>query len=448
VSFEWQLLNEDAPAEDPQPAVPAAGWGSSAGAIGLRGVAALVVVLVAGAALYLWRIGEVGARQLEAELDATVAAKAWLAGQPDATVQVQGITYEGDVAGVVVATTQIAADGQAATVRERLFFRPTATGWVRVAPQQTLLSVTTVCCTITYHRLDAAAVTAATAGLDALYAELRRDYALPPAAERITIALRAAPPYPMACYRGGQICVASPALTALPVEITEAEALQIWLVRALAYQVRREAMAIAPLWPAWHYAAGALTRLTLRRHSPRVAAWEADLTAWLYGSAAVADGQALAQTLQDLCAAHRPLAQLPQLDGATSIHLCTTPPDWVSPDPPPTHLYEPILGDKELAVAQVSWQGAVGFQTVLDYTIATYGRQVLPELVAGFRRYDTWAELIPAVFGVSAAKFEAGWQRYLAAQYGATIAVEPGACPLATRCAQAAAPHTLDAVTP
>ena len=45
--------------------------------------------------------------------------------------------------------------------------------------------------------------------------------------------------------------------------------------------------------------------------------------------------------------------------------------------------------------------------------MSTYGRERLPSLIDGMRRYDSWEELIPAVFGVSAAKFEAGWQEYL-----------------------------------
>jgi hypothetical protein len=38
--------------------------------------------------------------------------------------------------------------------------------------------------------------------------------------------------------------------------------------------------------------------------------------------------------------------------------------------------------------------------------------------VAGLGQHITWRTLISAVFGVSVADFEAGWQAHLAAHYG------------------------------
>jgi hypothetical protein len=54
----------------------------------------------------------------------------------------------------------------------------------------------------------------------------------------------------------------------------------------------------------------------------------------------------------------------------------------------------------------------------LDLPVATYGRERLPALVAGLGHSDSWEELIPAVYGVSVAEFEAGWQAHVAAQHG------------------------------
>ena len=51
----------------------------------------------------------------------------------------------------------------------------------------------------------------------------------------------------------------------------------------------------------------------------------------------------------------------------------------------------------------------------------TYGQEQLPVLVAGLGHYESWATLIPAVYGVSATEFEAGWQAYLATQYGVSL---------------------------
>ncbi len=47
---------------------------------------------------------------------------------------------------------------------------------------------------------------------------------------------------------------------------------------------------------------------------------------------------------------------------------------------------------------------------LLDYITATWGAGVLPELLDGFGRYDSWKTLAPAVLGVSADELEKGWR--------------------------------------
>jgi hypothetical protein len=54
---------------------------------------------------------------------------------------------------------------------------------------------------------------------------------------------------------------------------------------------------------------------------------------------------------------------------------------------------------------------------VIEYVVATYGRDYLPRLVAAMSEHDSWQSLIPVVFGTSAAEFEAEWQAYLAERY-------------------------------
>jgi hypothetical protein len=51
----------------------------------------------------------------------------------------------------------------------------------------------------------------------------------------------------------------------------------------------------------------------------------------------------------------------------------------------------------------------------VEYTVAAYGRDRLPVLLKAMHRHGTWATLIPAVYGVSAADFETGWQEWLTA---------------------------------
>jgi hypothetical protein len=49
----------------------------------------------------------------------------------------------------------------------------------------------------------------------------------------------------------------------------------------------------------------------------------------------------------------------------------------------------------------------------VEYAANAYGRDRLPALIEGMKRHDSWETLIPAVYGVSAAEFEAGWQAWL-----------------------------------
>ena len=60
---------------------------------------------------------------------------------------------------------------------------------------------------------------------------------------------------------------------------------------------------------------------------------------------------------------------------------------------------------------------SVALATLIEYGVATYGRESLPGLLAALSEADGWETLLPAVFGVSATEFEAGWQAYLADQY-------------------------------
>jgi hypothetical protein len=48
--------------------------------------------------------------------------------------------------------------------------------------------------------------------------------------------------------------------------------------------------------------------------------------------------------------------------------------------------------------------------TLIDYAVTTYGREHLPELVAGLSQHGSWQSLLPTVYDVSANEFEAGWR--------------------------------------
>jgi hypothetical protein len=55
--------------------------------------------------------------------------------------------------------------------------------------------------------------------------------------------------------------------------------------------------------------------------------------------------------------------------------------------------------------------------TLVEYVVSRYGREQLPALLAALGQHWSWTTLSPAVFGLSAAEFAAGWHTYLAEHY-------------------------------
>jgi hypothetical protein len=54
--------------------------------------------------------------------------------------------------------------------------------------------------------------------------------------------------------------------------------------------------------------------------------------------------------------------------------------------------------------------------TLIEYLVATKEREIVINLLKGFRHFEDWDELAPAVLGLPADKLEAGWQAYLLAR--------------------------------
>jgi hypothetical protein len=408
----------------------------------LRAIYALLILLALGATLYLWSQAESGAQMLEEELRATIAAEVKATQRPSdhqvnpavrtpaTTVPMQEITYHGNIVSVQVESNYTEPNGKSYRVRQRNFYLRTSSGWVRVPPSPdilgTRLSLESDFFTFSYHQLDEASVEAVVAELDALYINLRQDYSLPSAAERMTVVLfndqtevdRTEVEF--ACYRPNHLCLPSPALASLPVELSEREALQLQLLSALVYRVRGDASELARFKYEWQLAEIVLPRMQMRRHSSRLSAWHTEIVRWLYGIQARTpkpDNEMLAQELAHLCDSHQITAHLRLITDVALADLCMAPPlpdlHYLAQYKAPDHLIRFPWPNRTWWVGKQFWLEAMALETLLDYVVVTYGDDGLPKLVDGFRRYETWETLIPAVFGISAEEFEQGWQAYL-----------------------------------
>lgn len=159
-----------------------------------------------------------------------------------------------------------------------------------------------------------------------------------------------------------------------------------------------------------------------------LAAWQPELVRWVYAElpAAQADQPLpLPQHYDTLCAAHTLwMAHPAQL----RVPLLCTSLDQ-SPDRLPRRLIHqpplllprldtPVYPDEEVdaqgKTAPVNHPGtAIAVATLIAYLTQTYGEERLPDFVAALGRYESWDTLIPALFGVTAAEFEADWQSYV-----------------------------------
>jgi hypothetical protein len=146
------------------------------------------------------------------------------------------------------------------------------------------------------------------------------------------------------------------------------------------------------------------------------------LARWLYAieeRMPPPDADQLTQELAALCTAHQVTAYPLLFADDTSPHICMLPPAWdlqrLLYTQPPQRLDALQMPDADLTGAAPTWLQELAFGTLLDYVTATYGQEGIARLIEGFHQYDTWHELVPAAFGVSAVEFEQGWQTYLQA---------------------------------
>jgi hypothetical protein len=74
--------------------------------------------------------------------------------------------------------------------------------------------------------------------------------------------------------------------------------------------------------------------------------------------------------------------------------------------------------DKLPLTLRNAFDHTVTTETIIEYVVAAYGREKLPLFIEAMGNHTWAATLIPAVFDLSVAEFEAGWQAYMTEQYG------------------------------
>jgi hypothetical protein len=363
------------------------------------------------------------------------------AAEPNAHVDVELLTLDihddQAMAQVIIRTS----DG-APPYRQTRFYQRTATSWLPATQEAALSwpkrSLETPYLVYHYRQHDASPVFAVVSKMDALYTTMLRNFGLPhtPGAEKLVIEVSVTHPPGLNTPQpasNARFIVASPALYLAPVELTDADLLAQSLALLLLDDVIAQASERFALDSTWQPMLSALRLWQVWDLDMPLAIWRKEVVKWVYHDLSFSlAGQpvVLPDHYTELCAAHKLWMPHPL---ALNIPLGCTKLDWGGwywaqwgPRASPTRLDRFFMPQPNAWAMQpfpVSHPGqTVALATLVEYAVATYGRERLPALVAGLGQHERWETLIPAVFGVTAAEFEAGWQAHLAAHYGVSPA--------------------------
>ncbi len=329
--------------------------------------------------------------------------------------------------------------------RQTRFYQRIGPDWRPTEPVAALLGaqqqLTTPHFVFYFRHDDAQTVIAVAPQIETLYTVLQGNLGLPsaPAGQKLVIDVRVtmlpddAPTQPR---DAGHISVLSPVLYLAPVGLTDAQLLHQSIVLPLLDYLLTQAILTHGLAAGWRPMRQGIYLWQLWNLDLPLAAWREEVVTWLYHDAANTDSAQvirLPAQYQALCTIHKLWMASPvqigipfwcnELDQQQAALL------WWGEHIPATHLAQLAVPIRPHAHAEiesvtdlVSYPGqTVELATLIEYAVATYGRERLPALMTGLGQYQSWETLIPAVYGVSVAEFETGWQAYLVAHY----AVDP-----------------------
>jgi hypothetical protein len=400
--------------------------------------AALLVLAAAGG--WLWHTANAGLEVIEAEVEAAVTADLWPATHTPADVTL--LDLDRDTA--VVEVVQPGAADQPALRQTRVYQRSGA-DWVRSAPSASIWGtprrLKTRFFVFEYYDRDTDAVKAAAAKLDALYRTLYAGFfpGAPPSDKR---AIQVDPTHAPGDFvawasRYDPLVVASPAVYLAPDAVTAdallVQSIVLILLEDLMRQVNDQygvaldeyqsstGLPLFPLlrgvhlWQLW------ATGLPL-------AQWREPMVQWIFSEGyASQDHPGVDPAFAPaLCAMHRlwmvtPLQiQLPLTCRDRHSEIDSYFPPLHGPIPQ-HYAQTPLTYRYLLAGGLVHPATVVALAAMMEYAAATYGPERIPALLAATDEHSSWEMLIQAVFGVSAAEFEVGWQNYLAEHYAITV---------------------------
>jgi hypothetical protein len=340
----------------------------------------------------------------------------------------------------------LSRDG-APAYRQTRFYRRIGPDWRQIAPEAALWgaerSLETPYFVYHFRQNDVAVVLAVVPQIDALYTTLQRNFGVPimPTPEKLIIEISVTQPAGQAAPWFAvpeRILVPSPAIYRAPVELTDEALLAQSIALSLPAYVLSQARERYQIGSPWQPMLDGLSLWQVWDTDLPLALWREEIVRWLYfdrAGAGSAQAVVLPKQYEALCASHALWMEAPtmlgipllcnELDGQAwhpgtggSRHF----PVHLDQLARPLHPEEYSFPLSMIVTRTPPHEGeAVMLATLIEYAVATYGQERLPAFVAGLGQYHSWETLIPAVYGMSAAEFEAGWQAYLVAHYGVPV---------------------------
>ncbi len=269
--------------------------------------------------------------------------------------------------------------------REIRFYRATQDGWLRSAPDRRFWgeerSIETQFFNLEYHERDSEAVLSAAAAIDTVYRQLRQQVGLDPPIVEERFTIRISPNIASGMdwtsfqFHANELRVPSPVVVPRSRAISDVQVLRQLIDSILFRHVMSERLNQLTIACHWQPLADGLQLHALQRMStlPSRSQYE------------------LEQVFQERVAVEPPLGL---------ADLQATDCWW----------YRRQL---EQGPSSEAWLLIAANSALANHIQASYGNEKVSELIAALERFDTWEELIPALFNVEAAGFEQSWQKSL-----------------------------------
>lgn len=303
--------------------------------------------------------------------------------QPE--VKIHDFQLDDEWALVRVRVDNPSEDWQIEPYLETRFYRQTGTGWLHTAPRLEFWGETTTAGSahfaFVYRQRDASVVQAVMADIDERYTALCLELGSDPTfmAEPLHIIVQPAslPATDPGKFRfqGNRLILPSPQQMLAPAQMIEADVLRGSIMEPLAIRIV-EAQTVESLdTRAWPVLRDGLSLWLRLEYGTLPSAFRHRLASGLF------EWQDFDSARLDFVSSYSTLYAGSPYDGSSNI------------------------------------QRQAAAYTLVSYAIEDYGRSTLPVIVESMNLYDSWNELIPAVFGVPPEEFEAAWQAYLADEY-------------------------------